>query len=152
MSFTGVGTIMRRGQGTNPIPTPGTDVFDVVGRVRSIGGPNIQKAEVEDNTLDSVGGFNEYLSGLRDPGNVEFPLSFTPGTAAQPANRHQEVIADINSNTANSRRNWQIEWPDGTIVDFQAEVFGVNFNTDPNSPVDATITLRINGQVTITYP
>ena len=152
MSFTGVGTILRRGQGTDPIPSPGTDGFDIVGRVRNISGPNIQKAEVEDSVLDSVGGFNEYLSGLRDPGNVEFALSFTPGTAAAPANQHQAVIGDINLSTAQSRRNWQIQWPDGTTADFQAEVFGVNPNTEANSPVDVTITLRVNGAVTFTYP
>lgn len=152
MSFTGVGTILRRGQGTNPVPAPGSDTFDVVGRVRSLSGPNITKEEVDDTTLDATGGFKEKLSGLRDGGQVEFPLSFTPGTAASPANKHQEVIADINNSTANSRRNWQIEWPDGTICDFQAEVFGVAFNTEPNSPVDATVTLTINGAITLTYP
>ena len=57
MSFTGVGTILRRGQGTDPVPAPGSDTFDVVGRVRNISGPNIAKEEVEDSTLDAAGGF-----------------------------------------------------------------------------------------------
>jgi len=152
MSFTGVGTILRRGQGTNPVPAVGADTFDVVGRVRNIGGPNIQKSQVEDNTLDSVGGFTESLSGLKDPGQFSFTLSFTPGTASSPANKHQETIGDILLSTANSRRNWQIEWPDGTIADAQGEVFGVEFNTEPDSPVDATITVQVNLGWTFTYP
>lgn len=152
MSMTGVGTILRRGQGTDPIPAVGSDTFDVVGRVRNISGPDIKKSEVEDTTLDAPGGYTEALSGLRDGGEFTFPLSFTPGTEASPANNHQEVIADINSNTANSRRNWQIQWPDGTLADAQGEVFGVAFNTDPNSPVDVTITVRVNLGWTITYP
>lgn len=152
MSFTGVGTILRRGQGTNPIPSPGTDTFDVVGRVRSISGPNIEKAEVEDNTLDSAGGFSEYLSGLKDPGSLEFVLSFTPGTTAAPENMHQQILADSTASTADSRRNWQVQWPDGTICDFQAEVFSASLNTEPNAPVDVNATLRLNGQPTFTYP
>lgn len=152
MSFTGVGTILRRGQGTNPVPSVGSDTFDVVGRVRNISGPNIQKEEVEDTTLDASGGYKETLSGLRDGGTVELALSFTPGTAASPANQHQSVIADINNSTANSRRNWQVEWPDGTILDFQGEVFGIGFNTEPNSPVDVNVTIRMNGNPTVTYP
>ena len=151
MSFTGVGTILRRGQGTDPIPAPGSDVFDAVGRVRNISGPSIAKEEVEDSTLDAAGGFKEFLSGLRDPGNIEFALSFTPGTAASPTNKHQEMLADINLSTAASRRNWQIEWPDGTIADFQGEVFSVGPNTEPNSPVDISVTVRVNGAVTFTY-
>lgn len=152
MSFTGVGTILRRGQGTNPVPSVGSDTFDVVGRVRNIGGPNIQKEEVEDTTLDASGGFKEKLSGLKDGGNIEFALSFTPGTSATPLNQHQAVIGDINLSTADSRRNWQMEWPDGTIADFQGEVFSIGFNTEPNSPVDVSVSVTVNGAVTITYP
>lgn len=152
MSFTGVGTIFRRGQGTDPVPAVGSDSFDVVGRLRSISGPNVQKEPVEDTTLDASGGYKQYLSGLRDGGTVEFPLSFTPGTASTPANKHQEVIADIDNDTDAARRNWQIEWPDGTIVDFQGEVTGVAWNTEPSSPVDASITIQINGAISVTYP
>lgn len=152
MSFTGVGTILRRGQGTNPIPAPGADTFDVIGRVRNIGGPEIAKEEVADDTLDAAGGFKEFLSGLRDPGNFTFALSFTPGTAATPLNQHQAVIGDILLSTADSRRNWQVEWPDGTIANAQGEVFNIAFNTEPNSPVDCTVTVRVNGAWSFTYP
>lgn len=152
MSFTGVGTILRRGQGVGTIPAPGSDTFDVVGRVRQIGGPNVQKEEAEDTTLDAPGGYKQYLSGLRDPGNAEFGLSFEPGTTLSPANEHQEIFADVNLSTALSRRNWQIEWPDGTILDFQGEVFAASWNTEPNSPVDMNVTVRITGAVTATYP
>lgn len=152
MSFTGVGTILRKGQGTNPVPVVASDSFDVVGRVRNIGGPTIAKQQVEDDTLDAASGYKEYLSGLRDAGTLEFALSFTPGTASSPLNQHQAILADINASTAASRRNWQIEWPDGTKADFQGEVFNVAMNTEPNSPVDANITVQINGAVTFTFP
>jgi hypothetical protein len=152
MSFTGVGTILRRGAGTNPIPLPGADTFSVIGRVQSINGPNAQKQEVEDNTLDTTGGYTQTLSGLRDGGEVELALSFEPGTAASPANGHQDLIADFNANTANARRNWQIEWPDGTIADFQGEVFASGNNTEAQSPVSLNVTVRVNGQVTYTFP
>jgi len=152
MSFTGVGTILRRGQGTDPIPSAGSDTFDVVGRVRSINLGIAQKEEVDDSTLDSAGGFKEFLSGLKDPGNVELALSFEPGTASSPANMQQSLIADANANTANSKRNWQVEWPDGTIADFQGEIFQADINTEPNSPVELTINIRKSGAVTITYP
>lgn len=149
MSFTGVGTVLRRGQGTGPIPEPGEDSFDPVGRVRNISGPQISKEEVPDDTLDAVGGYKQFLSGLRDPGQLEFALSFEPETAAA---MHQEIIGDANAGTASARRNWQIEWPDGTIADFQGEVFSVSLNTEPNSPVDMSVTVRINGPVTFTFP
>lgn len=152
MSFTGIGTILRRGQGTNPVPAVGADTFDVVGRVRSISGPNTSKEEVEDTTLDSANGFKEFLSGSKDPGNLEIALSFEPGTTVTPANMHQEIIADSQASTANSRRNWQIEWPDGTICDVVGEVFTAAPNTEPNSPVDISVTIRLNGEPAYTYP
>lgn len=152
MSQTGVGTILRRGQGANPIPSVGTDTFDVVGRVRNIGGPQASKEEVEDSTLDAAGGYKEYLSGLKDPGNCELALSWEPGTIGSDTNMHQAIEGDFAASTAASRRNWQIEWPDGTIADFQGEVFNFAPNTEPNSVVDVAVTIRINGAVTYTYP
>lgn len=152
MSFTGVGTILSRGAGANPIPAPGADTFTAVGRVRNISGPDLTKEEVEDSTLDSSGGYKEFLSGLRDPGQIELPLSFEPGTTGTPANSQQDLVTDFNAATAAARRNWRITWPDGTVADFQGEVFGLNFNTEPNSPVEMTATIRINGQVTFTFP
>jgi predicted secreted protein len=152
MSFTGIGTILRRGQGTNPIPAPGADTFDVVGRVRNINLGLSEKEEVEDTTLDSAGGFKEFLSGAKDPGNVEMALSFEPGTALSPANAQQDLISDSAASTAASRRNWQVEWPDGTIADFVGEVFTAQINTEPNSPVEMSVTIRKSGEVTLTYP
>lgn len=152
MSFTGVGTVLSRGAGANPIPAPGSDTFVAVGRIRSISGPDISKEEAEDSTLDTAGGFKQFLSGLRDPGNIELSLSFEPGTTASPANSQQDLVTDFNAATAAARRNWRITWPDGTVLDVQGEVFNIAWNTEPNSPVEMTVTIRLNGAPTLTYP
>ncbi len=141
MSFIGVGTTLAYGDSASP------EVFTSVGKVANIGGPEIAKDEIEDTTLDSPNNFKEFLSGLKDGGQVTFTVHYTPATANQ-----EQIITDVNADSSTARKNWRMTWvtPSPNIaVDFLAEVFSITFNTEPNAPVTMDVTLRVSGAVTI---
>lgn len=137
---TGVGTILSRGQTTPPNASPAADSYVAVGRVKSITGPQVQKEQVEVTTLDSTGGFKEFLSGIKDPGQATFDIVFDPAN-----NQHLGIRADSLALSAAAMRNWKIVWTNGETVYFQGEVLGYNRSTEPNTPLTASITVQISG-------
>lgn len=141
---TGVGTILYRGQ-TVPPPPPDQDNFIPVGKVRNIGGPQIQKEQVEETSLESVGGFKEYQSGLREPGQLAFTINFDPSNS-----QHIGIRADAQASSAASKRNWRIRWANGEQADLVGEVMGYNRDAQPNEILSAEITLQISSLIQFT--
>ena len=133
MSFKGVGTILARGDGSSP------EVFTAIAKIVSIGGPEETKDELDDTTLDSTGGYKEFLSGLKDPGNLVLALNYNPAGTGQTA-----LETDYAADTKN---NYRLTWPDSPpkIVTVLAEVFSFSRNTEAASLVTADVTLRISG-------
>lgn len=153
MSEIGLGTILRRGQGTNPIPDPSLDTFDVVGKVRNIDGLGSEKQFSDDTTLDSPGGEAEFVSGVKQPTDISLVVSLTPGTSASDTKMHQALLTDSEATTEASKRNWQVELPSGTIFDFEAEVASaVVSSITANDVVTMNVTLRRSGPIARTYP
>lgn len=140
----GVGTILSRGQ-TVPPPAAGSDTFVAVGKVKVIGGPSVKKEQIEQTSLDSVGGFKEYLSGLKDPGQLTFTLNMDPANS-----QHTAIRADAQLSSALSQRNWRIVWPNSEQADFVGEVLEYTRTTNPNEILPVDITVQISGVVTFT--
>ena len=79
MSFKGVGTILERGDGASP------EVFTAIAKIVSISGPEESKDELDDTTLDSAGGYKEFVSGLKDGGSMTLALNYNPADTGQAA-------------------------------------------------------------------
>ncbi len=136
---TGVGATLEFGDGASP------EVFTAIGKVATWSGPELTKEEVDDTTLDSAGGFKEFLSGLKDPGQVTFTVHRSVNDQNQ-----EQIITDM---TGSVGRNWRLTWVSlspNWIADFSAEVFGITPSADPNAPITMDVTLRISGVVTWT--
>ena len=93
---TGVTSTLEYGDGASP------EVFTAIGKIATISGPELSKEEVDDTTLDSPGGFKEFLSGLKDPGQVTFTVHRSPN------DQNQEILFSDFAGTA--RRNFRITW------------------------------------------
>jgi predicted secreted protein len=134
----GVGTVLAEGDGASP------EVFTAVAEVLTISGPELSTEEIDVTSLDSSGGFKETIAGLRDAGSVSFDVNWIKGDAQQLSIRDK-----IASGAAG---NYKITWSDSpaTVADFAAIVTGFSMNTEPNSQIQASITLKITGQVTFT--
>lgn len=131
-AITGVGTTLQRGDGASP------EVFTTIAEVTTIGGPELSSEEVEVTSLDSAGGYKEFVAGLRDGGQITFDCNYIGSDAQQNA---------IRDNVGGTTENYRIVWPFSPTVTctVAAQVTGFTMNTEPNSAVTASITLKISG-------
>ena len=134
MSFKGVGTILERGDGASP------EVFTAIAKIVSVSGPEESKDELDDTTLDSAGGYKEFVSGLKDGGSMTLALNYNPADTGQAA-----LQTDY---AAGTKQNYRLTWPSSPprIVTVLAEVFSFSKNTEAASLVTADVTLRISGE------
>lgn len=135
-AIAGVGTAFKRGDGASP------EVFTAIAEVNSITGPSMSRETIDVTSLDSTGGYREYITGFRDGGEVALSMNFTrDGWEAM-------RIDFANDDTV----NYQIVFPDtgATTLDFAAYVTDLPITTTPDDKITAEITLKITGEVTLT--
>ncbi len=133
----GFGTLFKRGDGATP-----TEAFTAVAEVLDIDGPGMSRDAVDATHQESPNGFKEAIPGLRDAGEITFPLNFLESNASQNAIRD-----DLMTGTA---RNYQVVFPGGQIWQFKGFITGFS----PKAPIEdrmtADVTVKITGKPTIT--
>ncbi len=114
-----------------------------IGRLTSIGEIAPDSEELDVTTLDSAGGYREYMQGLKDSGELEVEGYHDGGDAGQAALR-----TAYGSGAAGEVK---ITFPDGTAVSFNGYV---KAHTIGAAEVDGAVgfgaTFRISGGVTVT--
>ena len=103
----------------------------VVGKLTSVGEISPQSEELDVTTLDSAGGYREFIQGYRDSGAVELTGFHEKGNAGQAALR-----AAYESGEAGSA---EVDFPDGTTVSFRAFVKGYTLGA---AEVDGAVTVK----------
>lgn len=114
-----------------------------LGEVLSITTPSVTVDEVEATSFDSVGGFREYITGLKDGGEGEFTMNYVPGSATDLL-----ITAALVDGEA---RGYKIEIPDGdTGWEITGDLIVRSYSKD--IPIDdrmtATMGVRFTGQAT----
>lgn len=133
----GVGTLFElRSTGGSPY------TWTAAAEILTISGPDISAEEIDVTSLDSTGGYKEYITGLRDGGQVTLEMNWISGNAQQGLLRDR-----VDDDT---RFTYRIKWPDSpqTIATFAAVVSSFSMNTEAGSAITASVALRISGQVT----
>lgn len=132
--FRGAGTTFARGDGASP------EAFTTVGDVVSLGGPQIQKDEIEITALDSTA--KEFLGALDDPGELSLELNWNPQDT-----QHVALRQDAEGT---AQRNYRIVFNDvsSTQIDLTGEVMEFSLNTEPNDAVKASIRIKVSGALT----
>ena len=129
-------------QGTTLKFTPegGTEV--TVGKLTSVGEIQPEAEEIDITTLDSEGGYREFMQGFRDSGEVELSGYHDGGDAGQKALR-----SAFDSGKAGA---FEVDFPDGAKVAFGGFVKSHSIGS---AEVDGAIgfgaTVRISGAVTV---
>ena len=70
-AIAGVGAAFKRGDGASP------EVFTAIAEINSITGPSMTRETIDVTSLDSTGGYREYITGFRDGGEVTLVMNFT---------------------------------------------------------------------------
>lgn len=130
-AFSGVGAKLYR-------QNPNTNVWEAFAEVNDIGGPDISRDTIDVTSLDSTGGYREFIGGFRDGGEVTMGMNFTNANM-------DKLKSDIE---AAAVRNYKIVLPDDdeSIFSFSGLVTGIGVSVPMDDKVTADVTIKVSGQ------
>ena len=131
-AVSGVGTVFNRWSGSAWVPQA---------EINSITGPSMSRDTIDVTSLDSSGGYREFITGFRNPGTVTLSMNFTRTT-------YEQMLDDFESSTA---QNYQIDLPDdeNTSLDFIGLVTELPLTIPADDKITADVTIQISGEVAL---
>lgn len=131
-AFAGVGTKFRRWTGSD---------WEDIAEVTQIDGPTSSRETIDVTSLDSTGGYREYIPSFRDGGTVTLAMNFTRAT-------YEQMKADFEDDAVH---NYEVLFPDteNTSIEFQGYVTEIPVSVSTDDKVTANTTIKVTGQVTI---
>lgn len=140
MAFIGLGTVLYYDD--NPGGAPN---YVAVGEINDLQPPSPQKETVDVTHMGSTGGYREFISGLKDGGEVTFNMNFVYA---------DYLIFKNNFENDDQPRKYRIVFPDDptnpTRWDFEAIVTDIPVTAPTADKVVADVTLKVSGQSTLT--
>jgi predicted secreted protein len=133
-AFSGVGTKFQRWNATS-------HAWESLAEVNSINGPTKTRAFIDVTSLDSTGGYKEFITGFRDAGTLSLKMNFTRDS-------YDKMNADFEAAAA---QNYQILLPDTehTALEFEGLVTEVPITIPTDDKVTADVTIKVTGPVLI---
>lgn len=133
-AIAGVGTVFNRWDTV-------AGEWEAIAEINSITGPSMSRDTIDVTSLDSTGGYREFITGFRNAGTVVLAMNFTRET-------YEQMKADFESNTA---QNYQIDLPDveNTSLDFEGLVTELPLTIPADDKVTADVTIQVTGRVEI---
>ena len=128
-AFTGIGTVLKRAT---------VAIADII----SINGPGMARDTVDVTTLGSLGGYREFITGLRDGGTLTFEVLFSK-------TGYQALKTDFENDDAEA---YSIELPDddSTIIGFNGLVTDFPVTIPLDDKVSVSVTIKITGNISVT--
>ncbi len=128
----GVGTLFRRWSGA---------AWVNIAEINSISGPNMTRDTIDVTSLDSTGGYREFIGGFRDGGTVQLSMNFIRASI-------DTMKTDYESDDL---QNYEIVLPDdeNTTLEFQGLVTELPLEIPPDDKITMTVSIKISGQVTL---
>ena len=135
-AIAGVGTVFNRENDGS------SGEFSAIAEVNSIAGPGMTRDFIDVTSLDSTGGYREFIGGFRDGGQVTLNMNFT-------RDGYEQMRLDF---VDDDSVNYQIVLPDtaNTTLDFAAFVTDLPLSISPDDKVTVDVTLKVTGEVTLT--
>ena len=115
-----------------------TGTFASVGTIRDVTPPGLSRDAVETTHMSSVEKWREFIGGLKDGGEMQFEMSFDPGST--------ETVAfhtEINADTAGY---YKLTFPDATEWGFGGLVTDIGPSTPLDDKMVADITIKLSGK------
>lgn len=130
-AISGVGTIIQKWDGASQ--------WDAIAEVTNISGPGMTRDLIEVTSLDSVGGWREFISGFRDGGTVVLSMNYTRAGL-------DSFFADFESDDV---ANYEIVLPDGTSLEFEGLVQEFPLTIPTDSQITMEVTIKVTGPPTV---
>lgn len=132
-AFSGVGTKMYRA-------TTEDGTYTAFSEVNNISISGMSQETIDVTSLDSIGGYREFIKSFRDAGEATFTMNFT--------NSNYDIVkSDFESDNA---YYYKIVLPDDSQSTFSFAAFTTNIPVTiaGDDKVTADVTLKITGQMT----
>lgn len=132
-AIAGIGTIINRWDGSQWVP---------IANINSASGPGSERTTIDVTTLDSTGGYREFITGLRDGGEFTFGMNFVIET-------YLLIKDDFEDN---DMQQYSMVFPDAdnsTIV-FDGLVTGFPLDIPIDDKVTCNVTIKISGEPDVT--
>ena len=134
----GIDTQLKIGDGASPenfnlIP----DIFG------TIDGPEITQQYVDFTHMQSTGGFEENKASFKSPGQVTFTCHYVYNDP------YQEALIDAALANPATLTNFEIEYPDDTVIAFAAYP-SVKFASETKGKFTMAVTLKLEGSFSVT--
>jgi len=128
----GVGTKFRRWDNST---------WQNIAEINSIDGPGKSRDTIDVTSLDSTGGYREFIGGFRDGGTVTLPMNFTRDT-------YDMMNTDFESSAL---QNYEIFLPDteNTSFEFEGLVTELGLAIPADDKITADVTIKVSGQIVI---
>lgn len=131
------GTKLQMGSG-NPV------VYTDIAGVTEISGPNVDISTIDITNHNSPGGYAEFVTGIKDGGEVTVDLNYLPET-------HKPLTDLLDPAVGTTTLSpWRIMFPTGDKWDFSALVTGFEATAPFDDKLTASLTLKISGKPTLT--
>jgi predicted secreted protein len=129
-AIAGVGTVFQRWSGSGWV---------AIAEVNSISGPTMSRDTIDVTSLDSTGGYREFIAGFRDPGTVQLTMNFTNVT-------YDLMKTDFEDDT---QQTYEIVLPDNSSLEFIGLVTELPIEVPTDDKITSTVTIKISGQVVL---
>lgn len=131
-AISGVGTVFQRWSGS---------VWEKIAEVNSISGPSMTRDFIDVTSLDSTGGFREFITGFRDGGTVSLTMNFTRTS-------YDKMLLDFEDDDPHY---YEIVLPDdvNTSFEFCGYVTELPLEIPTDDKITANVTIKVSGRVTV---
>ena len=135
-AIAGVGVVFNREDDLSSLE------YDAIAEINSITGPSMTREFIDVTSLDSTGGYREFIGGFRDGGTVVLNMNFT-------RDGYEQMRLDFEDDDSH---NYQIVIPgaDGPTLDFAAFVTDLPISITPDDKITVDVTLKVTGEVSLT--
>lgn len=110
-----------------------------IAEVRGVRGPALSAGIVDTTSLESTNDVREFISTLRDGGQVTFTLNYLPNASNT---GHQLLINDLRDGTS---RTYSIGFPNSITMSFTGLVTGFEISAELEQAVQANVTIKVSG-------
>jgi predicted secreted protein len=130
----GVGTVFQR-------LNPNTDTWEDIAEINSIEGPNEDRDTIEVTSLDTEGGYDEFITGFMEGGTLVLNMNFN-------RSGYEVMKQDFEIDLV---RDYRIVLPDDedTTLEFEGLVTEIPITMEAENQLTADVTIQVSGEVTI---
>lgn len=119
--------------------------YDTIAQVVDIRGPGLSVDTIEVTSRSSTNGWKEYVSGLKDGGELTFDIRHDPAGGT-----HDATTGLIKFLEDADTEQWQLTLADGTTDwVFDGIVTGFEPENPLNDSADASVTIKLTGEPTL---